>query len=235
MDTDIESQVTRVIELAFLISSGSDLLDEEEHRNRFCAKRGASLSKHCLIVRRVLQAREAIAHAESTGDLDGARKLFDPRSPWLHRHEDDGLFRDLPGQLEPLFDVRQGVITEEGLTDLLERTANAIDDPFLQKLALSIGVRVGVEADAWDVDAEAMCQNVADGRGLSDFDFADWFENLVHPLVTGAPADNAPESGGELEGIAQQMQKIVDEQDGDLTDEERKEVEELIALLSGTE
>lgn len=233
MSDAIEHHVKIVMECALLIAIGSDRLTGKRSKNRFYARKGILLSRYYIVARRIILAREAIEHAEISDDLDGARQLFDPGAPWLHYAEDDGLLRNIPDQLTELFDARQAVITKDGMADLLASTANAIEDPFLQKLALNIGSQVLLDADAWDEDTEGTLDKLAGVWGLSDFDFANWFENIVHPIVTGAPVSENSLPVRDLERIADEMQKIVSDEDNELTDEERKEVEELIKMISG--
>lgn len=227
MIVNIENEVSEVIKCAFRIAAFRAL------RRNTIAKRSLSivtnrLSHQWPIVRQIIRARKAVDFLESTGDLDGARALFNPLTSWSAHNDQASNSQPLTIKPDELLSI--AIKSKSDIDDILRQASEEMRDPYLQKLAICTGARVAHEVGAWDIEAQKLCQEIADNWNLSDYNFSNWYENLAHPIVTGAPVSHSAILT-KVKNIAQDMEDIVERSGDELTVKEMNDVEDLISAI----
>lgn len=170
----LDKKTAEILECALLISAGDAHIDESEED---------SLNHHVGMLRRILQARKAIEFYENNGDIDGARELFDPKTPIvLNAHE---MLFGLPRELSVLVNKRREVSSIEALSALERSTARKIKDPFLQKIALIVGEAIASADGEFSGAEQATWLNMANEWGLEYDEVNNWYRKHAHPVLNG--------------------------------------------------
>jgi hypothetical protein len=177
-----EDEITSVLACAFLVAFGDADFSAEERE---------SLSEHAGIVRRLLMARAAIERAEETGDLDAARVLFEVSTPVINHSEDIFWVGNYPDRLEYVGKARIEVMSVEELSALEIETAQSVESPFLQKLALFVAEQVASADGEFSGGERHTYGTMADAWGLSRHDVLDWYRVYAEPILTGLPPSEA--------------------------------------------
>lgn len=211
-----EAEEDLILQCAYLVAVGDAHLADEEQQH---------LSTMRGVVRRMLKARPAIEHVESSGDWDGARELFDPSTPVEISME--GIF-GLPSAVSQLHEQRVAVNTQDDLLDLEKTQAGQLTDPFHRKIAYISCMQAALADDELS-DAERQTLRImGEEWDLGHGEAIAWYNNIAFPILSGEDPPEEVEEAGPGSEAARLLQGVLGELDSGETSPE----EALAALRS---
>lgn len=170
----LDRNIIDILECAFLICAGDYTVSEDEL---------TGIQENIGRARRILAAREAIELYELTQDIQEARKLFSSDTPV--KHDVGDLLFDIHPDFIGLVEKRAAVANANDLLALEQETARRIEDPFVRKVALIVGMQVAEADGELHPSERTSLNNIAAVWTLDPEAVVQWFETYADPVLSG--------------------------------------------------